>query len=424
MNRNLPVSTIDMSAEKDSLNSGSTIEMSKKLLDEFRAKVGGWFCWECSQGHWGKDDKEGSQDREACNEQERVGLYVLQCQQSSTIEMLKKLLDEFHAKVGHCQKEEMNSKHALRCQAGSVPKGGDELQARTQHCPTGPGWFHWDYEQGHWGKDDREGNQDREACNEQERVGLYNWDVEEAEFRAKLGQCQKEEMNSKHAHNIVQQDLVDSNEKANKNIEEKTTEGNQDREACNEQETVGLYNWDVEETAKLGPCQKEEMNSKHAYNIVQQDLPGWFHWEYEQGHRGKDDREGNQDREACNEQERVGFYNWDVEETAKLGSCQKEEMNSKHAYNIVQQDLVDSTENTNKDIEEKTTEKETRTEKRAMNKKELASTIGDVEEAVGWVPCQAWSMPKGGDELQARIQHGPTGPCWFNKDIKEKTKEK
>jgi len=58
-------------------------------------------------------------------------------------------------------------------------------------------------------------------------------------------------------------------------------------------------------------------------------------------------------------------------------------MNSKHAYNIVQQDLVDSTENTNKDIEEKTTEKETRTEKRAMNKKELASTIGDVEEAVG-----------------------------------------
>jgi len=60
---------------------------------------------------------------------------------------------------------------------------------------------------------------------------------------------------------------------------------------------------------------------------------------------------------------------------AKLGQCQKEEMNSKHAYNMVQQDLVDSIENANKDIEEKTAEKESKTEKRAMDKKELASTI-------------------------------------------------
>jgi len=46
---------------------------------------------------------------------------------------------------------------------------------------------------------------------------------------------------------------------------------------------------------------------------------------------------------------------------------------------------VDSTENTNKDIEEKTTEKETRTEKRAMNKKELASTIEMLKKLPSWV---------------------------------------
>merc|ERR1719261_1333185 len=50
-------------------------------------------------------------------------------------------------------------------------------------------------------------------------------------------------------------------------------------------------------------------------------------------------------------------------------------MNSKHAYNMVQQDLVDSIENANKDVEEKTAEKEAKNEKRAMDKKELASTI-------------------------------------------------
>jgi hypothetical protein len=59
----------------------------------------------------------------------------------------------------------------------------------------------------------------------------------------------------------------------------------------------------------------------------------------------------------------------------KLGQCQKEEMNSKHAYNMVQQDLVDSIDNANKDAEEKTAEKESKIEKRAMDKKELASTI-------------------------------------------------
>merc|ERR1712048_1432622 len=59
----------------------------------------------------------------------------------------------------------------------------------------------------------------------------------------------------------------------------------------------------------------------------------------------------------------------------KLAQCQKEEMNSKHAYNMVQQDLIDSIENANKDVEEKTAEKESKIEKAAMDKKELASTI-------------------------------------------------
>jgi len=60
---------------------------------------------------------------------------------------------------------------------------------------------------------------------------------------------------------------------------------------------------------------------------------------------------------------------------SKLGECQKEEMNSKHAFNMVQADLVDSIENAGKDVEEKTVEKEGKKKKRAMDKKELASTI-------------------------------------------------
>merc|ERR1712048_729821 len=55
--------------------------------------------------------------------------------------------------------------------------------------------------------------------------------------------------------------------------------------------------------------------------------------------------------------------------------CQKEEMNSKHAHDMVIGDLTDSIENSNKDIEEKTADKEAKKEKIAMDKKELAATI-------------------------------------------------
>jgi hypothetical protein len=59
----------------------------------------------------------------------------------------------------------------------------------------------------------------------------------------------------------------------------------------------------------------------------------------------------------------------------KLADCQKEEMNSKHAYDMVVQDLVDSIENSQESIEEKKITKARKEEKAAQNKKELAATI-------------------------------------------------
>merc|ERR1712072_386207 len=59
----------------------------------------------------------------------------------------------------------------------------------------------------------------------------------------------------------------------------------------------------------------------------------------------------------------------------KLADCQKEEMNSKHAYDMVVQDLVDSIENSEQTIEEKKITMQRKLEKAATDKKELASTI-------------------------------------------------
>merc|ERR1719377_454550 len=59
----------------------------------------------------------------------------------------------------------------------------------------------------------------------------------------------------------------------------------------------------------------------------------------------------------------------------KLADCEKEEMNSKHAFDMVVQDLVDSIENSNQSIEEKKVTKARKEEKAAQDKKELASTI-------------------------------------------------
>jgi hypothetical protein len=59
----------------------------------------------------------------------------------------------------------------------------------------------------------------------------------------------------------------------------------------------------------------------------------------------------------------------------KLADCQKEEMNSKHAYDMVYQDLVDSIENSEEIIEEKKMTKAKKEEKSALDKKELAETL-------------------------------------------------
>jgi hypothetical protein len=64
----------------------------------------------------------------------------------------------------------------------------------------------------------------------------------------------------------------------------------------------------------------------------------------------------------------------------KLGECQKEEMNSKHAYDMKYADLKDSVENSNSDIEEKTATKARKEEQRASDKKELGSTISTKQE--------------------------------------------
>jgi len=60
---------------------------------------------------------------------------------------------------------------------------------------------------------------------------------------------------------------------------------------------------------------------------------------------------------------------------AKLGECQKEEMNSKHAYDMIVADLTDTIENSNAEIEEKTVTKARKEEKAAADKKSLAATI-------------------------------------------------
>merc|ERR1719247_2161178 len=59
----------------------------------------------------------------------------------------------------------------------------------------------------------------------------------------------------------------------------------------------------------------------------------------------------------------------------KLAECQKEEMNSEHAYNMIVTDLVGSIENSNDSIAEKTETKARKEEQAAADKKSLAATI-------------------------------------------------
>jgi uncharacterized protein YoxC len=59
----------------------------------------------------------------------------------------------------------------------------------------------------------------------------------------------------------------------------------------------------------------------------------------------------------------------------KLGQCQKEEMNSKHAYDMIMFDLKDSTENAEKDSKAKTEEASRKLSKAAEEKKQLSATV-------------------------------------------------
>merc|ERR1719446_2007218 len=61
----------------------------------------------------------------------------------------------------------------------------------------------------------------------------------------------------------------------------------------------------------------------------------------------------------------------------QLKDATKAEMNSKHAYDMVIQDLTDSISRANSDIEAKSAEKESKIEKIAEDKGLLAATIQD-----------------------------------------------
>jgi len=58
----------------------------------------------------------------------------------------------------------------------------------------------------------------------------------------------------------------------------------------------------------------------------------------------------------------------------KLGECQKEEMNSKHAYDMIMMDLKDSVENAERDSKAKAEESHRKISKSAEHKKQLAAT--------------------------------------------------
>merc|ERR1719160_1155655 len=67
-----------------------------------------------------------------------------------------------------------------------------------------------------------------------------------------------------------------------------------------------------------------------------------------------------------------------AEFSKKKGDCEKEEMNSQHASNMVIQDLVDSIENANDDISMKSKEKAEKLAQAATDKEELSATLAEL----------------------------------------------
>jgi len=87
----------------------------------------------------------------------------------------------------------------------------------------------------------------------------------------------------------------------------------------------------------------------------------------------------------------------------KLGECQKEEQNSKHAFNMVIEDLTDSIANTKASILEQTKVKEEKKEKIALDQKDLAATEvvkADDEKLLSEMTTQCTEKKESFDEKQ------------------------
>merc|ERR1719486_531787 len=63
----------------------------------------------------------------------------------------------------------------------------------------------------------------------------------------------------------------------------------------------------------------------------------------------------------------------------KLGTSQKEEMNSQHAYDMIMFDLTDAKENSEADIKDKTADMNRKLKKAGENKKQIAATTNILE---------------------------------------------
>merc|ERR1719421_1375810 len=88
----------------------------------------------------------------------------------------------------------------------------------------------------------------------------------------------------------------------------------------------------------------------------------------------------------------------------KKGECQKEEANSKHAHNMLVQDLTDSFENAEQDIKDKTALKEEKLAKAAEDKKQLATTAqlkADDEETLSAMVAECTQKKLSFEEKQA-----------------------
>merc|ERR1719432_75311 len=79
------------------------------------------------------------------------------------------------------------------------------------------------------------------------------------EFRGKLAQLQKEEMNSQHASHMVMQDLSDAVENAKKDIDEKseTKEHKSEQRALNKKELAETTKAKAEDETTLSNIQTE-----------------------------------------------------------------------------------------------------------------------------------------------------------------------